>query len=57
MKETNFYPGIYKIIVVIVCLMLYVTIHKAHAAASIKISTDQITKTKSLLTHNHNAGS
>lgn len=46
MKETNFYPGIYKIIVVIVCLMLYVTIHKAHAAASIKISTDQITKTK-----------
>jgi len=45
MKETNFYPGIYKIIVVIVCLMLYVTIHKAHAAG-IKVSTDQITKTK-----------
>ncbi len=36
MKETNFYPGIYKIIVVIVCLMLYVTIHKAHAAGNIK---------------------
>lgn len=31
MKETNFYTGIYKIIAVIVCLMLYATISKAKA--------------------------
>lgn len=32
MRETNFYPGIYKIIAVVICLMLFMTINKAKAA-------------------------
>lgn len=43
MKEINFYPGIYKVIAVVICLVLFVTINKASAA---NITQTQITLKK-----------
>lgn len=50
MKETNFYPGIYKIIAVIVCLMLYAAINSSHACGRTVTKQQDIKKTI-LLTH------
>lgn len=51
MRDINFYPGIYKIIAIVICLMLFITLNRAKASTTNASSTNNHSLKISLLTH------